>query len=87
MNNNHYQYIIVQSVRCNNGMQHGDIHICPIPGQDPFTPDMFVECPNSMKQDYPVGTRFKIKAKIIHKANGTSFIYTHYTWHFEVLND
>ena len=62
--NSKYNYIIVQSVRCNNGVQHGDIHVCPVPGQYPFTPDLFVECPKSMKTDYPVGTKFRIKAKI-----------------------
>lgn len=82
-----YKYIIVESVRCNNGVQHGDIHISPLPGQEPFTPDMFVECPNSMKYDYPVGTRFRIKAKITRRGDGNPFIYTHYTWPFEVLDD
>ena len=82
-----YQNIIVESVRCNNGVQHGDIHICPLPGQYPFTPDMFVECSNSMKRDYPVGTKFRIRAKITSKEGGTPFIYSHYTWPFEVLND
>lgn len=82
-----YKYIIVESVRCNNGVQHGDIHIRPLPGQEPFTPYMFVECPSSMKHDYPVGTRFRIRAKITCKEGGTPFIYTHYTWPFEVLDD
>lgn len=72
--NSKYSYIIVQSVRCNNGVQHGDIHVCPIPGQYPFTPDMFVECPKSMKTDYPVGTKFRIKAKITDKEGGELFI-------------
>lgn len=82
-----YSYIIVESVHCKLNGQHGNIHLRPLPGQYPYTPDMFVESPNSMKLDYPVGTRFKVRAKIIHKASGTSFIYTHYTWPFEVLND
>lgn len=82
-----YQYIIVESVRCCLNGQHGDVHICPIPGQYPFTPDMFVECPMSMKQDYPVGTKFRIKAKITSKEGGVPFIYSHYTWPFEVLED
>lgn len=70
-----YQYIIAQSVRCNNGVQHGDIHVRPIPGQYPYTSDMFVECPNSMKRDYPVGTKFRIRAKIIDREGRTPFIH------------
>lgn len=82
-----YRYIIVESVRCKTMDRYGDIRISPIPGQYPFTPDMFVECPNAMKQNYPVGTRFRIKAKITDREGGTPFIYTHYTWPFEVLDD
>ena len=85
--NHHYSSIIVESVWGNNGVQHGNVHIRPIPGQEPFTPDMFVECSNSMKLDYPVGTRFRIKAKITCKEGGNPFIYSHYTWPFEVLDD
>lgn len=82
-----YIYIIVQSVRCNNSGQHGDIHISPLAGQYPFTPDMFVECSNSMKNDFPVGTKFRIRTKITNKEGGTPFIYSHYTWPFEVLDE
>lgn len=51
MAKNTYQYIIVESVRCKmNG---------PLPGQDPFTPYMFVECPSAMKYNYPVVQDFE----------------------------
>ena len=87
MAKNTYQYIIVGSVRCKMNGQRGDIHVRPLPGQDPFTPYMFVECPNAMKYNYPVGTRFRIKAKITDKEGGTPFAYMHYTWPFEVLDE
>ena len=87
MDDSLYKYIIVESVRCKFNGQRGDVHLRPIPGQYPYTPDMFVECPSSMKRDYPVGTKFRIRAKITDRDGGTSFIYTHYTWPFEVLND
>ena len=77
-----YQCIIVESVFCN-----GSVRICPIPGQHPFKPNMFVECSNSMREDYPVGTKFRIKAKITNKEGGTPFIYSHYSWHFDVINE
>lgn len=87
MKGNDYKYIIVESVQCQFDGQHGDVHVRPLPGQEPFTPYMFVECPSSMKQDYPIGTKFRIKAKLVKRDGKASFVYTHYTWPFEVLND
>jgi len=67
--------------------RHGVIHIRPLPGQSPFEPEMFVECSNTLKHDYPVGTKFIIRAKITDRQGGTSFIYSHYSWPFKVLSD
>lgn len=45
----------------------------------------FVEYSNSLENDYPVGAVFRIKAKITSINGGTPFIYTHYSWHFDIL--
>lgn len=88
MNDAEYQYIIVESFRplVTAGL-HGDIHIRPIPGQDPYLPTMHVQCDKIMSDTkvYPLGTRFRIKAKIVHYHTGAKFVSTHYTWPFEVL--
>lgn len=83
-----YSEIIVESFYCfDGGARHGHIHIRPVPGQSPYETDMFVECPNELKNAYPVGTKFQIRAKITNKQGGTPFIYTHYSWPYVVLKD
>lgn len=86
MKNEKYNYIIVESYKpkCTSGL-HGEIHIKPIEGQKPFTEDMHVECSKVLSKDYPVGTQFKIKAKITSKEGGKPFVYSHYSWAFELL--
>lgn len=86
MNDQKYEYIIVESFipEDNNG-RHGPVHIRPLPNQHPFEPEMFVECSKDLSRDYPVGTRFRIKAKITDRQGGTPFIYSSYKWTYTVL--
>ena len=74
-----YQEIIVESFRpaCTNGL-HGPIHIRPLPGQGLDT-RMMVEWSKSLSYDHPVGTLFKIRAKITSKEGGTPFLYSYYS--------
>lgn len=84
--NNQYDYIIVESFLISNTSgKHGLIHVRPLPGQDPYFETMFVECSKELSFDYPIGTRFRIKAKITAKQGGTPFIYSYYKWGYEVL--
>lgn len=86
MNKEEYSYIIVESYKpeINRGY-HGEIHIKPIAGQEPFTEDMHVECNKVLSNEYELGTRFKIKAKITSREGGKPFAYSHYKWPFEAL--
>lgn len=83
----YYQVVVESYIPVNRPGLHGDIHIRPISGQDPFTPDMHVECSKKLSEEYPVGTRFLIKAKITSREGGRKFAYSHYRWAFKVLDD
>lgn len=86
MNEEEYQDIIVESFYPSDlSGRHGDVHIRPTPNQEPYLESMFVECSKDLSYNYPVGTRFRIKAKIVYKASGTAFIYSHYLWSYTVL--
>ena len=86
MKKEEYSYIIVESYKPKNtsGL-HGDVHIKPKAGQEPFTEDMHVECSKELSKNYEIGTRFKIKAKITNKEGGQPFAYSHYSWPYEVF--
>lgn len=82
-----YKYINVKSVSTKVKGKHGDVHIMPLPNQEPYLDTMYVECSKTLSNDYEVGTRFRIKAKIVHPEGKASFVYTHYNWDYEVLGD
>jgi hypothetical protein len=40
-----------------------------------------------MRRKYPVGTRFRIYAKLTDKEGGGRFLHSHHNWPYEVLQD
>ena len=81
-----YQKIVVESYRpAKTSALHGAIHIRPVEGQG-FPLTLHVECSKKLSTDYPVGTKFKIKAKLTDREGGGQFLYSYYRWPFEVLS-
>lgn len=80
-----YQYVIVESfVPKNTSGLHGAVHIRPVVGQG-FDEDMHVECSKELSRDFPVGSKFKIKAKVTDRQGGKPFLYSSYRWAYEKL--
>ena len=79
-----YKKVIVESFKISGSGLHGDVHIRPITGQG-YDRGIRVECSKKLSKDYPVGTRFKIKAKLTDKDGGSEFLYSYFGWKFEVL--
>ena len=83
-----YQPLIVESYKAvrTSGL-HGNIHIRPIEGQGIET-NLRVECDKKMTDTkiYPLGTRFRIRAKLTDRKGKGMFLYTYFGWKFEVLS-
>lgn len=81
-----YQWVEVESyVAERTSGLHGTVHIRPVSG-GPFPSDLRVECSKEMSRNYPVGTRFRIWAKLTDREGGGQFLYTSWRWKFEVLS-
>lgn len=65
---------------------HGKVHIRPVPGQAEFGTSLHVACPEELKKEFPVGTRFLIKGKLNDLQGGGKFIYSFYRWTYEVIS-
>jgi hypothetical protein len=48
---------------------------------------MFVECSKELVNNYRVGTRFRIRAKITDREGSRPFLYSYFGWYYEVLPD
>lgn len=80
-----YRQVVVESYapRSTAGM-HGSIHIRPVAGQGlPVT--LQVECAKRLSRDFPVGTRFRLKAKLTDREDGGEYLYSYHGWRVEVL--
>ena len=83
--NESYQLVEVKSYRptSTSGL-HGKVHIRPCDDQG-YPVSMHVECSKKLSKDYPVGTRFRIRAKLTDREDGGEFLYSYYGWNYEVL--
>jgi hypothetical protein len=82
---NEYTEIVIETYKpMSTAGMHGEIHARPLPGQAPFLPEFNVSCSKYIKdftEIYPIGSQFKIKAKITCR-NGSEkkYIYTYPKW-------
>lgn len=80
-----YMEIVVESYLGEGRGQTGDIRIRPAAGQ--FYPQTLnVECSRSLRTQYPVGTKFRIRVKLT-DMQGTPFLYSHHRWPVVVLSN
>ncbi len=83
--NEPYQMVLVESyLPANTSGLHGKVHVRPRPGQGIPT-SMHVECSKDLSRKYPVGTIFRIKAKLTDREGEGDFLYSYFGWKFEVV--
>lgn len=82
-----YRRVTVESYRAaNTSGLHGEIHIRPVAGQGlPTT--LQVECSKTLSRNHPVGTKFRIHAKLTDREGGGEYLYSYHGWPVTVLSD
>lgn len=65
--------------------RHGKVHIRPVAGQG-YAENLGVECSKLLSTDYPVGTRFRIRAKLTDREDGGEFLYSSWRWPVELIS-
>jgi hypothetical protein len=65
---------------------HGPVHVRPLPGQQ-FGTHLQVECSRKLVRNYPVGTKFRIRAKLTDREGSGPYLYSHFKWKYYVLSD
>jgi hypothetical protein len=60
------------------------VSLRPILGQK-FPRGLLVEGNKSLCKDYPVGTRFKVKATLMQRADGSRYLFSSWQWDVQVL--
>jgi hypothetical protein len=79
-----YQQVIIETYYEMKSGKSSRVHARPIAGQ-PFPTTLDVECSRSMRANHPVGTKFRVWAKLTDLNGGGEFLYTHWQWPYEVV--
>lgn len=84
--NEPYQYVMVESFEpgSTSGL-HGDVHIRPCAGQS-YPTTLHVECSKDLVRNYPVNTKFRIRAKLTDRLGSGDFLYSYFGWKYEVIS-
>lgn len=83
---NPYVYVIVESYEpSDTSGLHGKVHIRPAKGEK-FPQSMHVECSKRLSTEYPVGTQFRVRAKLTDREGSGDFLYSYHGWEYEVLS-
>lgn len=80
----HYQEVEIETFIQHGESSRSEIRAKPVAGQG-FATSMRVECSKSMRARHPVGTRFRILARLKSKDGGESFLYCHYNAKYIVV--
>ncbi len=80
-----YLSVIVESYIPDSASgRHGKVHIRPVEGQG-YPSEMHVECSKRLSENYPVGTRFRLDAKLTDREDAGEYLYSSYRWKVDVL--
>ena len=80
-----YNRVIVETYSARKAGKSSTIHARPVAGQC-YPTSMDVECSRDMRKRHPVGTKFLIYAKETDREGGKPFLYTHFSWPYEVVD-
>lgn len=82
---NPYEMVLVESYIPNHlSGKHGKVHIRPVPGGK-YPSSLAVECSKELSNNYPVGTKFLLQAKLTDRKGGGEYLYSYFRWKYEVI--
>ena len=80
-----YRQVVIETFDDGPRGHHGKVRARPVAGE--FYPTtMVVECSKTMRAQHPVGTKFRIFAKETNKEGSEPFLYTHYSWPYQIID-
>lgn len=81
-----YQQIVIETYREIKSGKSSHILARPISGQG-YSVDLDVECSRAMRKAHPVGTKFRVWAKLTDREGGGEYLYTSWRWPYEVVDE
>jgi hypothetical protein len=79
-----YRDYLVETYRQVGEASSSRIRVRPLAGQG-LDDNMKVRCPKPLRSKHPIGTIFRLKAKVTSREGGTPFLHAPHTWPYEVI--
>ncbi len=79
-----YDQIVIETYKATKSGKSSKIHARPVAGQK-FPTTLDVECSRAMRRDHPIGTKFRVWAKLTDLKGGGEFLYTSWRWKYEIV--
>ena len=79
-----YIRIVVETYIESGSGLHGIIHVRPIAGQQ-VPQSLRVRFPKALRHAHPIGTRFRVYAKLTDREGRGEFVHTNHAWDVEVI--
>lgn len=80
-----YRPVVVETFVQDGESSTSGIRVRPVAGQQLDT-SIRVRCAKAFRDQHPIGTRFKLWAKLTDRQGGTTFLHSPYVWEPEVLD-
>lgn len=80
-----YRDLVIETFLASGGGSKHSVRARPLSGQG-FPTTMRVECSSAMREKYPPGTKFLIKAKV-KDTEQDPHLYTSWQWPYRVVTD
>jgi hypothetical protein len=80
-----YEIVVVEtSTEGPSGGHRSPIRVLNVPDET-FPEVMHVRFPTKVREAHPIGTRFRVYARLVDDRDGRSFLHTNHNWPIEVL--
>ncbi|MAN75362.1 MAG: hypothetical protein CME84_14930 [Henriciella sp.] len=78
-----YEQVVIEIYEAVKSGKSSHIHARPVEGQK-YPTDL--DCSRKMRSNHPVGTKFRVWAKLTDREGGGEYLYTSWRWPYEVVS-
>lgn len=81
-----YHQIIIETYSEVKSVKSSHIHARPVAGEI-YPQTLDVECSRAMRRQHPVGSKFRVWAKLTDRKGGGEYLYTSWQWPYDLIDE
>ena len=81
-----YHQIVIETYSEVKSGKSSHVHARPI-AEERYPQNLDVECSRAMRREHPIGTKFRVWAKLTDRKSGGEYLYTSWQWPYEIVDE